>query len=99
MGKQLKVILSTGFAMFSMFFGAGNVVFPLDLGRTAGHMNFYAIAGLLITAVGVPFTGLLTMFLFEGNYTKFFERIGKVPGFVLAAFIMALIGPFYAMPR
>jgi branched-chain amino acid:cation transporter, LIVCS family len=82
-----------------MFFGAGNVVFPLGLGQYAQDHNFYAILGLLITAVGVPFAGLIAMTLFNGDYKKFFERIGVVPGFIVAAIILGLIGPFGAIPR
>jgi branched-chain amino acid:cation transporter, LIVCS family len=91
--------LTTGFAMFSMFFGAGNVVFPLFLGQYAQDHNTYAIIGLLITAVAMPFAGLIAMTLFDGNYREFFGRIGAVPGFILALFIMGLIGPFGALPR
>lgn len=92
-------VLSTGLAMFSMFFGAGNVVFPLVVGQAAGDQTVFAMLGLLITAVGVPFLGLLAILLFQGNYQKFFARAGKVPGFVLAAAIMLLIGPFGGLPR
>ncbi|MFH1461414.1 MAG: branched-chain amino acid transport system II carrier protein [bacterium] len=99
MGKNRKIIISTGLAMFSMFFGAGNVVFPLDLGRVAGNMNLYAILGLLLTAVLVPFTGLLTMFLFAGDYESFFKRVGKIPGKIIVFILMTLVGPFLAMPR
>lgn len=91
--------IATGLAMFSMFFGAGNVVFPLALGQYAKENNFYAILGLLVTAVGVPFTGLIAMTLFNGNYRQFFERIGKIPGFLVTLAIMGLIGPFGAIPR
>src|ERR1700730_16757905 len=91
--------LATGLAMFSMFFGAGNIVFPLALGQIAQDKNFYAILGMLITAVGVPFLGLIAMTLFDGDYKRFFGRIGKVPGFIVAACIMGLIGPFGAIPR
>ncbi len=91
--------VTTGLAMFSMFFGAGNVVFPLSMGQYAQDKNFYAIMGLLISAVGVPFLGLMSMTLFDGNYKHFFERIGKWPGFIISIFIMGLIGPFGAMPR
>jgi LIVCS family branched-chain amino acid:cation transporter len=90
---------STGLAMFSMFFGAGNVVFPLALGSYAQDNTIFAILGLLITAVGVPFLGLIAMTLFDGNYKHFFDRIGKIPGFLVAVFIMGLIGPFGALPR
>lgn len=89
----------TGLAMFSMFFGAGNIVFPLALGQYAQDQNIYAILGLLITAVGVPFLGLIAMTLFNGNYRYFFDRIGSIPGFIVALIIMGLIGPFGALPR
>lgn len=91
--------LATGLAMFSMFFGAGNVVFPLGLGQYAKDHNFYAILGLLITAVGVPFAGLISITLYNGDYKKFFGRIGTVPGFIVSAIILGLIGPFGAIPR
>ena len=91
-------IIAIGFAMFSMFFGAGNVVFPLALGQYAQDHNFYAILGLLITAVGVPFAGLMAMTLYNGDYKKFFERIGPLPGFAVAAIIMGLIRPSVRFP-
>jgi len=97
--KSKSTVIAAGFAMFSMFFGAGNVIFPLAVGSAAKGQNFYAIAGLLISAVGIPLLGLISMTLFNGNYKHYFERIGKVPGFLLALFIMGLIGPFGAMPR
>src|SRR5665647_1655937 len=92
-------IIATGLAMFSMFFGAGNVVFPLALGQIAQDKNFFAILGMLVTAVGVPFAGLIAMTLFNGDYRKFFARMGAVPGFIVVAIIMGLIGPFGAIPR
>ncbi|CUI16968.1 putative branched-chain amino acid transport system II carrier protein [Candidatus Protochlamydia naegleriophila] len=92
-------VLSTGLAMFSMFFGAGNVVFPLVIGQVARQETPYAIAGLLLTAVGVPFLGLLAIFLFQGSYQRFFARLGRIPGFLLSAAIMLLIGPFGGLPR
>ncbi len=85
--------------MFSMFFGAGNVVFPLSLGQYAQDQQIPAIIGLLITAVGVPFLGLLAMILFNGSYHTFFERMGKVPGFIVMIIIMILLGPLGALPR
>lgn len=96
---QRSTTLTTGLAMFSMLFGAGNIVFALAVGQYAQDKNFFAILGLLITAVGVPFLGLIAMTLFNGDYKTFFDRIGKVPGFVVATIILGLIGPFGAIPR
>ena len=82
-----------------MFFGAGNLVFPLAAGQYAQDQNFYSALGLLISGVGVPLLGLLSITLFDGNHQAFFARIGKYPGFLATAFIMLLIGPLGAMPR
>lgn len=94
-----SIILATGFAMFSMFFGAGNIVFPLALGHYAESQMPFAFMGLLITAVGVPFLGLVAMTLYDGDYKAFFGRLGSWPGFIIIAIIMGLIGPFGAIPR
>lgn len=89
----------TGFAIFAMFFGAGNVVYPLTLGQYAKDSSWIGVLGFLLTDVGVLILGLISMGLFGGNYRQFFGRIGKVPGAWMAAFIMILIGPLGAMPR
>lgn len=92
-------LFSVGMAMFSMFFGAGNVVFPLIVGQATTDQSFWAMLGLVLTAVGIPFTGLFAMALYDGNHKDFFSRLGKWPGFVIALIIMGLIGPFGCMPR
>ena len=91
--------VSTGFALFSMFFGAGNIIFPLIVGQKAADQTFWAILGLLLTAVVVPFAGVLAMVLYDGSYSKFFSRIGKLPGFILTVIILTLLGPIGSIPR
>ncbi|MFK7822535.1 MAG: branched-chain amino acid transport system II carrier protein [Oligoflexales bacterium] len=92
-------IASIGMAMFSMFFGSGNIVFPVLIGQYAQSMSLFAIFGLLITAVLVPFCGLFALSLYDGDYIKFFSRLGVIPGWVVVSMIMALIGPFAVIPR
>lgn len=91
--------LTIGLAMFSMFFGAGNIIFPLALGQYAGDKNFYAILGLILTAAIMPIIGVISMILFDGNYRNFFGRLGKAPGFILALIIISLLGPLGSTPR
>lgn len=93
------ITLTTGIAIFSMFFGAGNVIFPILLGQVAGDQLVYALLGLLLTAIGGPLLGLFAAVLFEGDSKKFYCRIGKVPGYLLVLLLLFLIGPFAAMPR
>lgn len=85
--------------MFSMFFGAGNITFPLIIGQVVEGGLLWALIGLIITAVLVPFSGLFAITLFKGSYETFFNRIGKTPGLVVAVILLAILGPFGAVPR
>jgi len=82
-----------------MFFGAGNIIFPLIMGQTVESGLIWALIGLILTAVIIPFSGLLSITLFEGNYENFFNRIGRVPGLIVIILLLCMIGPFGAIPR
>lgn len=56
--RQLTLI---GSMLFGLFFGAGNLIFPLILGAKAGQNLSAALLGLLITAVGIPLLGLMSI--------------------------------------
>jgi LIVCS family branched-chain amino acid:cation transporter len=92
-------LYATGMAIFAMFFGAGNIIFPLTLGQQMLEQVPYGILGLLMTAVLVPFSGLLAMFLYQGQIRLFFGRLGQWPGMALAFFIIVLLGPLGSTPR
>lgn len=92
-------ILVTGFAIFSMFFGAGNLMFPLRVGLVAGDNYLIATLGFLFSSTLFPLVGLVGSILFDGNYEAFFGRLGKIPGFIITTFILFIIGPVIAMPR
>lgn len=97
--SRISRIFTTGFAMFAMFFGAGNVVFPLIVGQATGAHSVAAIVGLLLTAVGVPFMGLVGVTLYDGDYMAFLGRIGPKAGLLLGFFMLLILGPVGATPR
>src|ERR1700727_336927 len=100
MNKVLKSeAISIGIAMFSMFFGAGNIIYPLAVGQYAGDKNLFAMLGLILTAAVMPIAGVIAMILFDGNYRQFFGRLGRIPGFLLALIIISLLGPLGSAPR
>ncbi len=92
-------MITTGFALFSMFFGAGNIIFPLLIGKSVGKNIWFAISGLGITAVIVPFLGLAAMVLFQADYHRFFQRVGRVPGLLLLLLLQLILGPVGVIPR
>lgn len=88
-----------GLAIFAMFFGAGNIIFPLVIGQGALDKTPWELLGFLFTAVAIPFIGLLAMFRYKGKITLFFSRLGKIPGLIVACLVISLLGPFGAAPR
>lgn len=97
--KNLKVILTAGFAMFAMFFGSGNLVFPLRIGIASVSQYDMAALGLMLTGVLVPFLGLAAMIKFHGDRHAFFAPLSKPIAFALTFFMLALMGPFGVLPR
>ena len=97
--KKYALILSTGFAMFSMFFGSGNLVFPLIVGQQSGGHYLLSALGIFLTGVVVPFLGVLAMMLCKGNLSEFFRSIGRVGTFVFSLIALVLMGPLGVLPR
>ncbi len=95
----MKKVLTTGLAMFAMLFGAGNVVFPLILGRDSGNQLFLGLLGFCITAVIVPLLGLTAVMLNHGDYKHLLAPLGKIPAFLIIASCMILLGPLALTPR
>ncbi|MDF2578151.1 MAG: conserved rane protein of unknown function [Chlamydiales bacterium] len=96
---RIKYTIASGLAMFSMFFGSGNLVFPLAIGQASLDSWFYAFLGLLCTGVFIPFLGLFAIILYEGNYQGFFDQTGKWMGTIIAFFTLSLLGSFGVIPR
>lgn len=97
--NAFKIVLTAGFAMFSMFFGSGNLVFPLLIGTQSLSHYPYAILGLIVTAVCVPFLGLLGIIQYQGDRKAYFSSLGKNLSFSLSALMLCLMGPFGVIPR
>ncbi|MBS0656220.1 MAG: branched-chain amino acid transport system II carrier protein [Verrucomicrobia bacterium] len=97
--KSYRQNLPLSLAIFSMFFGAGNAIFPIILGTTSQSQIGWAFLGLCITAIGGPLLGLLGATLFHGRCIDFFNRAGKIPGALLIMVTLALLGPFAVIPR
>ncbi len=92
-------ILTVGLAIFSMLFGAGNLMYPLNVGMHAGVNVVYGLLGFIMTAICLPLAGLIAMILFDGNYEEFFNRLGSRMGGFIIFLCMIIIGPIIALPR
>jgi branched-chain amino acid:cation transporter, LIVCS family len=97
--KKNAIVISTGFALFSMFFGSGNLVFPIVVGQQSEGHYLLAALGILLTGVLVPFLGVLGMMLYNGSTQGFFHNFGKIGTFIFSLCALALMGPFGVLAR
>lgn len=94
--KKEAVIL--GFALFAMFFGAGNLIFPPSLGIATGKDWFLAGIGFLLTGVGLPLLGVLA-FTKVGRLEDFSKKISARFNTLYCTILVLVIGPLFAIPR
>ncbi|WP_027127594.1 branched-chain amino acid transport system II carrier protein [Gelidibacter mesophilus] len=76
--NKSKDILVTGFALFSMFFGAGNLILPPYLGFYAGPDWFLVTLGFVITAVAIPIFGIMAHAKLQGTMYDFGKKISPL---------------------
>ncbi|MBB1140850.1 branched-chain amino acid transport system II carrier protein [Myroides sp. WP-1] len=97
--KSITNILTIGFALFAMFFGAGNIILPPIIGLITGEDWSSAVSGFTITAIIAPFLGILAVLFSGDEFTDLGKRINSTLGLVLATMIILSIGPLVAIPR
>ena len=96
----MKKILPIGFTLFALFFGAGNLIFPLKLGYESATYFWPALIGFLITGVGLPLLGLISGSLSGQSIAQTLsERIHPLFSVVFMVAIYLTIGPLFAIPR
>ncbi|AWD33313.1 Putative branched-chain amino acid transport system carrier protein [Candidatus Fokinia solitaria] len=95
----MKSALFYGFAIFAMFFGSGNIIFPLQVGILLKGEWLFGAFGLLITGVLLPFLGMFAVKMHKGSYESFFGEGGKIARKVLPLITLSLLGSIGVVPR
>lgn len=91
-------VIVVGFALFSMFFGAGNVIFPPYLGMQSGQQWLAGFSAYYIADIGLALLGMFAL-LRVGSSEAVLHRVGRVPAEMLMCAIILCIGPMVAIPR
>ena len=95
--RETIVVAST---LFGMFFGAGNLIFPVHLGQMAGSNSWPAIIGFCITAVTIPILAVAAIGnTHSDNLMELSSKVSGWYGRVFTAVLYLTIGPFFAIPR
>lgn len=97
---SFKSYAVVGMMLFALFFGAGNLIFPAQLGQYSGTAVWVAILGFLITGVGLPLLGILAIGYSKSNDLQdLSSRVHPVYGVLFTSLLYLTIGPFFALPR
>ena len=96
--NTVRDIIVVGFALFSMFFGAGNVIFPPYLGMESGPQWLLGFSAYFIADIGLALLGVFAL-LRVGSSEAVTLRLGKIPAELLMCAIILCIGPMLAIPR
>lgn len=95
--RQLALI---GSMLFGLFFGAGNLIFPMILGAKAGTSLPAALIGLLVTAVGIPLLGIVSMGISRSEgLIHLSGRVSRRFCYLFTCALYLTIGPLFAIPR
>lgn len=97
--RKLNNVLTLGFALFAMFFGAGNLLLPPMIGVEVGSNYFVAMLAFGLTGILLPFTGILSVVFSGNNFNDLGNRVDKRLAAILGTIIMICIGPLIAIPR
>lgn len=96
---RMKDLFIIGFALFAMFFGAGNLIFPPYLGLLSGHQWWIGFLGFTITDAGLGLLAIIALSKYDGNLNVLATRINKTFAIIISTAIILCIGPFLATPR
>ncbi|WP_258871528.1 branched-chain amino acid transport system II carrier protein, partial [Halobacillus trueperi] len=88
-----------GFTLFALFFGAGNLIYPVSLGIESGTSYFPAIFGFVITGVGLPIITVAAISLVRNGAVQLAGRVHPMFGLLFTSMVYLVIGPFFAIPR
>ncbi|SFC15853.1 branched-chain amino acid transport system II carrier protein [Clostridium uliginosum] len=92
--------LLIGSLLFGLFFGAGNLIFPVQMGQEAGNHIFAATIGFLITGVGLPMLGIIASAISKSESLFDMARpISSRYASIFTCLLYLTIGPLFAIPR
>ncbi len=98
--SKKSAFIATGLMLFALFFGAGNLIYPPVLGQQAGQAVGAALAGFLLTGVGLPLAGVLAVaYTGSRDLQELAGRAGRAYGVFFAVALYLAIGPLFAAPR
>ena len=98
---NIKELFLVSITLFGLFFGAGNLIFPVHLGQLAGENVAPATIGFIVTGVTIPILAVVAIGITHSNglHKMCEKKVGNKFAYVFTCLLYLTIGPFFAIPR
>jgi len=97
---NFRSTLLIGSLLFGLFFGAGNLIFPIQMGQSTGNNTLQATIGFLITGVGLPLLGVIASALSQSeSLFDMAKPVNRIYSVLFTCMLYLTIGPLFAIPR
>lgn len=97
---SIKDYVYLGSMLFGLFFGAGNLIFPVHLGQESGKSVFLANLGFLTTGIGLPFLSIIAIGCTQSTGVfKLAKSVSRIYAYIFTVLLYLVIAPFFALPR
>ncbi|UAM97862.1 branched-chain amino acid transport system II carrier protein [Polaribacter litorisediminis] len=96
--NKTKEIWIAGFALFSLFFGAGNLILPPTLGFKSGADWWIVVLGFIITAIAIPILAIFAHAKLQGTLYDFGKKVSPVFSTIFC-FLIYIIAVAIPSPR
>ncbi|MFA8450089.1 MAG: branched-chain amino acid transport system II carrier protein [Bacteroidales bacterium] len=97
--KKSKDVIIIGLALFAMFFGAGNLIFPPKLGAELGSSWTTGVLGFSLADAGISFIAIIAVALSDGKIHTMGEKVHPKFGIFLGIIVALILGPLLSVPR
>lgn len=94
-----KDVLVCGFALFAIFFGAGNLIFPPYLGALAGDRWYVAMFAFILSDPLLPILGVIVAASLGGRADDLGKRVSPWFSKIMGLVTILVVGPLFAIPR
>ncbi|OFK93669.1 amino acid:cation symporter [Corynebacterium sp. HMSC068H04] len=98
-GSPIGIVIVASLMLFSMFFGAGNLIFPPEVGVSSGTNFWPATLGFLAAGVALPVLAVVAVAISGQSVRDIGNHGGKIFGVAFSVIAYLAIGAFYALPR
>ena len=94
-----KSIIFAGFALFAMFFGAGNLILPAMIGVQAGDKAYVAVLGFVLTGAVLTVAGMIAAGTLREDEERIADRVGPRFGLIFTTILFVATAMLYPTPR